>query len=604
MPKRTLLALLAISALLAVPTAVGAAPYQHSVAATATGSGGATASVDGVATSAAIDVLKQGGNAVDAAVAAAGVLGVVEPYSCGLGGGGFMVIRTPEGKVTTLDGRETAPAAMRPDSFFIDGRPPDPASSADFNTNRWSGLSAGVPGTPATWASALKRYGTWSLARALAPGADVARQGFVIDDTFFGQTNGDVPWFDDVPSTAALYLDADGTPHDVGTVQTNPDMAKTYERIGALGVRKGFYSGPVAKAMAAAAQDPPIADTADHTWRPGLMTARDVKRYHAIERAPTRADYRDYSVYSMPPPSSGGSTVGEALNILEQLPAYAAGSTLDKLHYYLEASRYAFADRNMWVADPAFFKVPLQGLLSDSFAAERAALIGPQAANAAVAAGDPTDNQSGHGHGYGRGHGKPHNAGAFFSKTQSTTHLTVVDEQGMVVTYTFTIESIGGNGIVVPGWGFLLNNELTDFNTESTTAANRADGGKRPRSSMAPTYVEQDGRPLLALGSPGGSTIITTVLQMLVERLDLGMSLPDAIADPRASQRNGATTQPEQAFLTKYGALAGPPHNQAFGTPTSEIGAVEAVEFLPTGGFLAAAEPTRRGGGNAQVVSP
>jgi gamma-glutamyltranspeptidase/glutathione hydrolase len=604
MPRRTLLGLLATIAAIAAPTAVGAAPYQHTVVPTATGSGGAASTVDGVATTAAIDVLKHGGNAVDAAVAAAGVLGVVEPYSCGIGGGGFMVIRTPRGKVTTLDGRETAPAALRPDSFFIDGRPPDPASTTDFSLNRWSGLSAGVPGTPATWAYALKRYGTWSLARALAPGIDVARQGFVIDDTFFDQTDGDVPWFDDIPSTAAIYLDADGTPHDVGTVQTNPDMARTYARMAALGVKKGFYRGPVAKAMAAAAQDPPIAATADHTWRPGLMTTRDVRRYRVIERAPTQVDYRNYRVYSMAPPSSGGSTVGEALNILEQLPAYAAGSVIDKLHYYLEASRYAFADRNMWVADPAFFDVPLTGLLSDSFAAERAALIGPQAANATVAAGDPTDNQHGHGHGYGRGHGKPRGPGASVSRTQSTTHLTVVDKHGMVVTYTFTIESIGGNGIVVPGWGFLLNNELTDFNTESTTAANRADGGKRPRSSMAPTYVEQSGRPFLALGSPGGSTIITTVLQMLVERLDLGMALPAAITDPRASQRNGPTSQPEQAFLTKYGALAGPPHNQAFGTPTNEIGSVEAVEFLPSGGFLAAAEPTRRGGGNAQVVSP
>jgi gamma-glutamyltranspeptidase/glutathione hydrolase len=586
---------------IAAPVAAGAAPYQHTVVPTATGSGGAASSVDGVATTAAIDALKQGGNAVDAAVAAAGVLGVVEPYSCGVGGGGFMVIRTPKGKVTTLDGRETAPAAMRPDSFFIDGRPPDPASTDDFAYNRWSGLSAGVPGTPATWDKALKRYGTWSLARALAPGVDVARQGFVIDDTFFGQTDGDVPWFDDVPSTAAIYLDADGTPHDVGTVQTNPDMAKTYKRIGRLGVKKGFYRGPIARAMAAAAQDPPVSNPdLGHPWRPGLMTVRDIKRYRAIEREPTKVDYRNYRVYSMPPPSSGGSTVGEALNILEHVPQYAPGSTLDKLHYYLEASRYAFADRNMWVADPAFFRVPLEGLLSDSFGAERAELVDPVAANKSVPAGDPTDNQSGH----GRGHGKPHAAGAFFSKTQSTTHLTVVDKQGMVVTYTFTIESIGGNGIVVPGWGFLLNNELTDFNTESTTAANRADGGKRPRSSMAPTYVEQDGKPFLALGSPGGSTIITTVLQMLVERLDLGMNLPDALADPRASQRNGPTTQPEQAFLDKYGALAGPPHNQKFGTATNEIGAVEAVEFLPSGGFLAAAEPTRRGGGNAQVVSP
>src|SRR5215218_6537059 len=179
MPRRTLLGLLATIAAIAAPTAVGAAPYQHTVVPTATGSGGAASTVDGVATTAAIDVLKHGGNAVDAAVAAAGVLGVVEPYSCGIGGGGFMLIRTPGGKVTTIDGRETAPAAMTPTSFWRDGKP------LAFEPARWSGLSAGVPGTPATWEKALEEYGTWSLERALAPGIDVAREGFLIDKTFY-----------------------------------------------------------------------------------------------------------------------------------------------------------------------------------------------------------------------------------------------------------------------------------------------------------------------------------------------------------------------------------------------------------------------------------
>ena len=201
--------------------------------------------------------------------------------------------------------------------------------------------------------------------------------------------------------------------------------------------------------------------------------------------------------------------------------------------------------------------------------------------------------------------GTPPGAGsaAVSRPDQSTTHLTVADANGMVVTYTFTIEAIGGSGIVVPGWGFLLNNELTDFTFNATEGPNRAEGGKRPRSSIAPTYVEREGQPLLALGSPGGASIITTVLQVLTERLDFGRTLPDAIAAPRASQRNGPTTEPEQGFLDAFGAaLQAPPFGEAFGTPNPELGAVTAIEFAPRGRFLAAAEPVRRGGGNAQVV--
>jgi gamma-glutamyltranspeptidase/glutathione hydrolase len=588
MTRRSLLALSLTTTCLAAPVAAQAAPYEHHVNATAVGSGGAASSVDGVATDAAIRVLKQGGNAVDAAVAAAGVLGVVEPYSCGIGGGGFMLIRTPGGKVTTIDGRETAPATMTPTSFWENGTP------LPFNDARWSGISAGVPGTPATWEKALNRYGTWSLKRALAPGIDVARKGFVIDKTFFDQTNADVPWFDDITQTAALYLDPDGTPHDIDTVQRNPDLARAYERLGRTGMRQGFYRGPIAKAMVEAARHPNTTPSADHAWRPGLITKQDVKAYRAPEREPTVSDYENTRVYGMGPPSSGGTTVGEALNILEQLPGYAAGDVIDKYHYYLESTRYTYADRNAWLADPAFFDVPLAGLLSDDFAAERAAKITDQAATSPVPAGDPTDN------------GDAQNAATVWHPSDHTTHLTVVDKDGMVVTYTFTIESIGGNGIVVPGWGFLLNNELTDFNYDSTTHPNRSERGKRPRSSMAPTYVERDGEPFLALGSPGGATIPTTVLQVLLHRLDFGYDLPGAIAAPRASQRNANGTPAEDAFVAAYGAQLQARHGQTFPPQAAgfELGALEAVEFLPGGGFEAGAEPVRRGGGNAQVVSP
>src|SRR5919204_2510176 len=264
------------------------------------GTGGAAASVERLATQAAIDTLKSGGNAVDAAVAAAGVLGVTEPFSCGIGGGGFMVIRTAGGKVTTIDGRETAPAAMTPTSFWENGTP------LPFNDARFSGLSVGVPGTLATWETALEEYGTMSLADTLQPGIQVARDGYVIDQTWFDQANGVRDWLDDIPASAALFLDPDGTPRDVGTVFKNPDLAAAYERIAHLGP-KGFYRGAIADAMVTTVDAPPVSPTANHVFRPGVMTMRDVRAYSAIERAPTHVTYRGLDVYSMGPPSSGGS---------------------------------------------------------------------------------------------------------------------------------------------------------------------------------------------------------------------------------------------------------------------------------------------------------
>jgi gamma-glutamyltranspeptidase / glutathione hydrolase len=553
-----------VIALLVAPATAVAQQKQ----ATATGTGGAAATVDLIATEAAIDTLREGGNAVDAAVAAAGVLGVTEPFSCGLGGGGFMVIRTRDGKVTTIDSREEAPAGMNPESFLEGG------VALPFNDARFSGLSAGVPGTVDGWQRALRRYGTWSLGRALRAGIDTARNGFVVDQTFVDQTAPAVPWFDDVPSTAALYLDPDGTARDVGSVLRNPDLADTYQRI-ARGGRRAFYHGRLAHEIAKAAADPPIGPRADHVWRPGLMTSRDVRSYEAIERPPTQVSYRGLDVYGMGPPSSGGSTVGEALNILE-------GFNLDPLdrtralHLFLEASRFSFADRNAYLADPDFYDVPLERLLSDGFAADRRALITDSAAASPVPPGD---------------------------LGQETTHLVVSDRTGTVVSYTFTIESTGGNGIVVPGRGFLLNNELTDFNFDSTTHPNKAEGGKRPRSSMAPTIVLHGGRPFLAVGSPGGSMIITTVLQVLLERLDLGATLPQAIASPRASQRNTERTVAEPAFMSSPEAVALGGRGHMF-TSTPEIGAVTGIEFLGEGRVLAAAEPVRRGGGSAIVEGP
>jgi gamma-glutamyltranspeptidase / glutathione hydrolase len=574
------LLLFGVALLAGVPASAAVAPSGPP---TSIGKGGAAASVETLASQAAIDTLKAGGNAVDAAVAAAAVLGVTEPFSCGLGGGGFMVIRPAHGKVTTIDGRETASEAMTPTSFWENGVP------LPFNDARWSGMSVGVPGTPATWAKALKKYGTMKLAQVLQPAIGVARNGFVVDQTFFDQTNGALDWFNDIPTTAALYLDPDGTPHDVGTTFRNPDLAHTYELIAKHGMKE-LYRGDIARAIVDTVQHPNPAPTANHVWRPGVMTLSDLKDYRALKRKPTHVRYRGLDVYSMGPPSSGGSTVGEALNILE---GYDLSSMTREqaFHYFLEASRYSFADRNAYLADPEYYDVPLEGLLSDDYAATRRALITTTAASPPVV-------QPGNPYPFVKGQ-----ASATATQSETTTHLVTSDAKGNVVSYTFTIESTGGSGLLVPGYGFLLNNELTDFNYDSTTHPNRVEGGKRPRSSMAPTIVLDKQKPFLALGSPGGSTIITTVLQILFDRLDQAMTLPQAIADPRASQRNTTSTSSEPAFLVSPLRTLLQARGHAFSNG-GEIGAATGIEFLGGGNLLAAAEPVRRGTGSALVVSP
>jgi gamma-glutamyltranspeptidase/glutathione hydrolase len=302
----------------------------------------------------------------------------------------------------------------------------------------------------------------------------------------------------------------------------------------------------------------------------------------------------------MGPPSSGGSTVGEALNILEGFDMSTPDRAL-ALHRYLEASKLAYADRNRYVGDPDFVDVPLDGLLSKGFAAERRCLITATALPTPVPPGDPTPPYT-----TTCGASTPATV-ATSTEGTSTNHLVVADKYGNVVSYTNTIEQIAGSAIAVPGYGFLLNNELTDFDPVPASATmpdpNLPVGGKRPRSSMAPTIVLHDGSPFLVIGSPGGSMIITTVLQTLLDRLDFGMSLPNAIAAPRASQRNSTTTNAEPAFVGQYGAEL----NSRFGqnvssAGTTEIGAVTGIEFLPDGNLEAAAEPVRRGGGDAEVV--
>jgi gamma-glutamyltranspeptidase / glutathione hydrolase len=562
----------------------------------AVGRGGAASTVDIDATRVAIDVLRHGGNAVDAAVAAAATLGVTEPFSSGLGGGGFLVFYNARTKtVHSIDGREAAPASMRENAFI------NPATGQPyaFQEARVSGISVGVPGTPRTWQTALRKWGTISLRDALRPAIQVANRGFVVDQTFQQQIQDNLPAFSQFSSSSALYLPG-GAPPAVGSTFRNRDLARTYRLLSRQGM-DAFYHGELAADIVRTVQDPPIVAAPPETWafpiRPGTLQISDLAGYDVRTPRPTHIRYRGYDVYGMPTPSSGGSTVGEGLNIVENWDLGDLSQT-QALHRYLEASALAFADRNRYVGD----KTPralLDELLSQRFARERACQIDPNSALVKpVGPGVPDGsyNQC------------PVAAPALVQTNErGTTNLTVADRWGNVVEYTLTIEQIGGNAMVVPGRGFLLNNELTDFNFTPTQGTakdpNLPAPGKRPRSSMAPTILLSHGKPFLATGSPGGASIITTVFQILLNRIDFGMTLPEAVAAARASQRNTAAVQAEPAFLASPETAELEALGHTFST-MAEIGAATGVEFLADGQVLAVAEPVRRGGGSAAVVKP
>ncbi|WP_343730105.1 gamma-glutamyltransferase [Duganella sp.] len=541
----------------------------------ATGTGGAVATISEPASQAAIAILNQGGNAVDAAVAAAATLGVTDPFSCGIGGGGFMVIYlAKEKRVITIDHRETAPASFTPTVFLKDGK------ELDFEEVLASGRSVGVPGTVRGWHEALDRYGSMSFKQVLAPAIRVATQGFKVNDNFSRLVQGNEAKFAKFPATAALYL-RNGKAIPAGTMLRNPDLAKAYRELAAGGV-KVFYTGKLARA---------VADTVNANG--GSMTLADLSNYEARLRQPVHSTYRGYDLYGMPLPSSGGVAVAEALNILEgydlkSLPRAKAE------HLYLEASRLAFADRNAYLADPEYVDAPVAGLLSKDYAARRRELINPVQASVQAPAGDPYPFQNDVSVPL-----RP-NANKLLAEGAHTTHLTVSDKDGNVVSYTYTIESWGGSGIVVPGYGFLLNNEMTDFDF-SGPSPNVPEAGKRPRSSMSPTIAFKDGKPAFSIGSPGGATIITTVMQTIFNYVDLGMSMPDALNAPRLSERNGMATDVEPGFVGSAQAQALEKTGQHWSKTPEEIGAANALVFNPDGTVTAVSEGKRHGVGSALV---
>jgi gamma-glutamyltranspeptidase/glutathione hydrolase len=505
-------------------------------------------------------------------------------------------------QVVTIDGRETCPAACTA-TMFTDPKTGQPLGY-DYASDQ--PLATGVPANVATWAKAVSLYGRQPLAADLQPAIRVAERGFRVNPDFVQLTESDLPELQAYPASRSLLLTPAGNPLPVGTLLRNPDLARTYQLLARYGPSY-LYDGPLGRAIVQADDHPVVTQGNTLVALPGIMTASDLSAYQARVQAPTYVRYRGLDIYSMAPPSSSGSTVGEALNILSGYDL-SAEPRATALFHYLEASRLAYADRNAYVGDPRYVSVPLSGLLSPAFAATRRCLIGNQALVSPVAPGDP----------YPPYQGCPTQAAsqAVSSEGLHTNNIVTEDKWGNIVAYTNTINFFGGSGETVPGYGFLLNNEMTDFDFAPPSPGaydpNLPAGGKQPRSSMGPVIALRDGTPVFSVGAAGGSTIITTILQIVLNHVDFGMSLPAALAAPRVSQTNSATSLAEPAFYDS--ALAHQLTSQ-FGEKFTEAtgpilpldyypGDATAVQILGRGRVETIAEPVRLGGGSALVVNP
>jgi gamma-glutamyltranspeptidase/glutathione hydrolase len=596
-----------LAVFLALPAWASPAAGQASASAAqepvAVGTGGAVASMDTDASQAGIDALKHGGNAIDAAVATASTLGVTIPFVAGPGGGGFMVIYLAKThQIVTIDGRETCPSACTP-TMFTDPKTGQPLGY-DYASDQ--PLATGVPSMVATWAKAISRYGRGSLAADLQPAIRVADHGFRVNADFRQLTESDLPELQAYPASRALLLTRAGNPLPVGSLLRNPDLARTYRLLGRYGPSY-LYDGPLGQAIVAADDHPVVTPGSTVVALPGIMTTSDLRAYRARVQAPTHVRYRGLDIYSMAPPSSSGSTVGEALNILSGYNL-SAEPRATALFHYLEASRLAYADRNAYVGDPRYVSVPLPELLSPAFAATRRCLIHNQALTSPVAPGNPNPPY--------QGCQNQNSAQAASSEGRHTNNIVTEDKWGNIVAYTNTINFFGGSGETVPGYGFLLNNEMTDFDFAPPSPGaydpNLPAGGKQPRSSMGPVIALRGGQPVFSVGAAGGSTIITTILQIILNHVDFGMSLPAALAAPRVSQTNSATSLAEPAFYdsplrTQLTSQFGEQFTVATGPilPLDHYpGDATALAILGRGRSEAIAEPVRLGGGSALVVDP
>ena len=468
---------------------------------------GMVASQEKRATRVGVEILKAGGNAVDAAVATGFALAVTHPQAGNIGGGGFMLVHlASRNETVAIDYRETAPAAMTRDLFLDEKGEADPKKSRD------SALGVGVPGTVAGLALAHEKYGSgkFTLSDLIAPAIRLAREGFEVDDELADTLPRAQLRLARWPASAKIFLERDGTALTRGDRLVQSDLASSLEAIAARGPR-AFYEGPLADKIAAGVRA-----------NGGIMTADDLKNYQAIVRSVVRGSYRGYAIASMPPPSSGGVHLIQILNILEGFPLRELGAgSAAAYHLMIEAMKRAYADRAQFLGDPAFATVPVAGLISKRYAAELRKTIDPERARPSqeIRAGNPP----------------PHEG-------DNTTHFSVVDSEGNAVANTTTLNFFYGLGLVAEGTGILLNNELDDFAAKAGapnafglvgSEANAPGPGKRPLSSMSPTIVFRDGRVFLVTGTHGGSRIITMVAQVILNMVDHQMNIAEAVAAPR-----------------------------------------------------------------------
>jgi gamma-glutamyltranspeptidase/glutathione hydrolase len=465
----------------------------------ATGRNGVVAAAKPEASIVGVEILKKGGNAVDAAVATAFALGVLEPNASGIGGGGFMIVKLAHMKeAVVIDFRETAPGAAKPDMYKFD----DKGKVVD-NASVVGGLANGVPGEVAGLLYAFDRFGSKKLTRAqvLQPAVDWANKGIPVTINLAGIIKDNFETIKKFPACAAIYL-KDGLPYEIGDTIKNPDLANTLKLVAAKGT-DAIYKGEVARKIAEEVQK-----------QGGIITAEDLANYKVQVRKPVVGTYRGYTIMSVPPASSGGTHLIELLNILENFDLKGTGyGSAASAHLWSESMKLIFADRSKYMADTAFVKVPLQGLTSKAYAKELAAKIALDKSMEAATAGDPSKFESG-----------------------STTSLSVMDKMGNMVAITKSINYFFGSGVLVPGTGFIMNDHMDDF-VLKPGSVNSVEPGKRPLSSMSPTLVlDPKGRAFMTIGSPGATRIFPTVAQVISNVIDYNMPLQEAILAPRYFQ--------------------------------------------------------------------
>ncbi len=460
-----------------------------------------------LATETALQILQEGGNAVDAAIAAQWVLNVVEPQSSGIGGGGFFLFyEKASGQIYAFDGREAAPAAVDPSLFLDEEEKPLP-----YLPDRVTGgHSVGVPGVLRLLETVHNRFssGRFEFGRLLEPAIEVAESGFTVSPRLAQFIENEKSRLTLFPDSRRIFLTENGEALAAGTVLKQPELAETFRLIRDRGTTV-FYQGEIAESIVEAVQQAP--------YRPGRMTQDDLYYYEVKLRDPVRGFYRGYEIISMGPPSSGGLTLIETLQILEHWNVPSWNRNVRFFHVFSEAQKLAFRDRNRWIGDPDFAQTGMERMLAPGLARSRSEQIRE---DRIVSAGQPEP-----------------------SGTQ-TSHISIVDAAGNMVSFTTTIEHVFGSAMIVPGRGFFLNNELSDFNAEPWDEANQLhpnapQGSKRPRSSMTPAFVFRDGEPFMVAGSPGGSSIIGIVLNVLVNVLDFGLPVHEAVALPRVINRDG-----------------------------------------------------------------